>query len=347
MFLLISMILAGGNVTFTPVRTLENPPEDQDLFLQNVLHMEIDTKGRILASDYPSARVYYWEADGSYAGYFGNQGQGPGEFSFAGSFGPPMGQIYAVEDRIYIYDSRPRTLSIFDVDYRFIRTITLEKLGGKINTFHVLEKNRFLFYDSYFCEDEACRRLLVYDGEGNLAETWRTVPDKTWARNASTERTDLFIFAPTLAVDFNRRRGEVAVAHTDSPVLEILDVGGKQKRSVKLEIPAQSVQQEDIDEFHEQDWMKGPESPKAIFPDEKSYFDWILSIAEGYLVYHLSPVEQIAEGYLVGYDGAVKGRFSLPCGEGGGMWSTRGRLFSATIDSAGDFALTEMKVTVD
>ncbi|MDJ0836094.1 MAG: hypothetical protein QNK37_06220 [Acidobacteriota bacterium] len=338
------LVLMTGKVTLEPIKTLAEVPEELDLYLQNVLYIEIDQSGRYLASDFPTAKVHYWEKDGSYAGSFGAKGEGPGEFSFAASLGPPMGHIYAVGDFIYIYDGGSRKVSIFDKQYQFVRRITFEKLGGKINTFHVPRPNRFLFYDSYFCGEAACRRVLLYDDKGKLLKTWRESPDKTWSRDEANNRTNLYIWEPTLAVDFSHERGEAVIGHGSKPLLDVFDRDGNLKRTLTLPIAKPLVQPEDIDEFNEQEWMKGNKYVKAIFPDEMAYFEYVLTIKEGYLVYHLSPLYGKARGYLLDFDGKMKGRFQLLCGEGGGLFSSRGKLLAALVDEEGDFHLHELKV---
>lgn len=338
------LLLLVDPVEFKPVLTLADVPAEQELYLQNVLHIEIDDKGRFYASDFPSARVFYWNPDGSYAGYFGSKGEGPGEYSFAASLGPPMGYVNVLDDKIYIYDGGSRMVSVLDRSFKFIKRVTFEGLGGKINNFHVLEEDRFLFYDSYFCEKKACRRLLVYDDKGTLLQTWMESPDLTWAADESNGRVNLYIWEPIPVVDFSRSRNQAVVAHSSRPLIELWSPAGEKKRSLTLDIPRKAVTRDDIDEYNDQDWVKGNESVKIIFPDEKDYFDQVLTTNAGYLVYHMSPLYGIADGYLVDWNGKVQGRFTLPCGEGGTLYAPRGRIMAAIVDEEGEFILRELTI---
>jgi len=340
---LLTLVLMAGDVTFEPTLTLENPPEEKDLYLQSVLHIEIDDKGRFYASDFPSARIFYWKPDGSFEGTFGRKGEGPGEFNFGASLGPPMGYINVLEDKIYIYDGASRTVTVLDRAFEFVDRITFDGLGGKINNFHVLGPGRFLFYDSYFCEEKACRRALIYNEKGQLTATWRETPDDTWSLNQNNGKVYLYIWQPTLATDFSRLRGEAVIAHSSEPSLDIFSPKGEKLRTVTMDIPKKSVTQDDIDEYNAQTWLRDNDQVKPVFPDEKSYFDQILTLKDGYLVYHASPLYGIAEGYLVDWNGKALGRFRLACGEGGGLFAPRGRLMAAIVDDAGDFQLRELK----
>lgn len=333
-----------GPVKFEPIRTLAPPPEDQDLFLQNILHVEVDKDGAYFATDFPSARIYHWDAEGRYAGFFGGKGQGPGEFVFAAALGPPMGYINRVDGGFFIYDGASRTLSLLDDQRRFIRRITFEKLGGKINGFHALSNKRFLFYDSYFCDEKPCRRILEYDDRGTLIKSWHDSPDKTWEHNRNTNKVKLFIWEPIPVMHFSRQRNEVVLAHSSEPILQIYDGAGTLKRKLTLDIPRPEVTKEDIAEYNAQPWLKDAPHVVPVFPDQKSYFNRVLTVKEGYLVYHLSPFYGLAKGFLVDFEGKLKGRFSWACGEGGGLFAPKGRLLSARIDDAGDLTIQELRL---
>ncbi|CAM2070008.1 hypothetical protein SCOR_31830 [Sulfidibacter corallicola] len=344
LFLWMMLFTGPSKITFTPIKTLAPLPEDQDIYLQNVIHVEVDETGRYYVSDFPSARIYMWNPDGSYAGFFGGKGEGPGEFVFAAALGPPMGHVYQTGERTYVYDGANRAVSVFDAERRFVARVTLQGLGGKINAFHVLERDRFLFYDSYFCEEKACRRILEYDGKGNLTKTWSTSPDNTWQHVKATGKVKLFIWEPIPVVDFSRKRGEVVLAHSQAPMLTVYDRKGREKRKVTLDIPRKQVTREDIAEYNAQPWLKDANHVVPVFPDQKDYFDRILTLDQGYLLYHLSPFYGRANGYLVDFDGKLMGRFELACGEGGGLFAPYGRLMAALIDEEGDISVHEMKV---
>ncbi|CAM2005394.1 hypothetical protein [Acanthopleuribacter pedis] len=344
MLCLLFGLLALGPVTLEPVRTLTPPPEDQDLFLQNILHVEIDDDGIFYATDFPSARIYRWRPDGGFDGFFGGKGQGPGEFGFAAALGPPLGYINRVDGNFYIYDGASRTLSILNKQHEFVRRVTFEKLGGKINGFHALSSKRFLFYDSYFCDEKPCRRILEYNDQGKLIKSWHDSPDKTWEHNRNTNKVKLFIWEPIPVLHFSRQRGEVVLAHSSRPVLEVYDSQGTLKRTLTLEIPRPEVTKDDIAEYNAQPWLKDAPQVVPVFPDQKNYFNRVLTVKEGYLVYHLSPFHGIAKGYLVDFDGKLKGRFTWECGEGGGLFAPRGRLMSARIDDEGDLAIQELRL---
>lgn len=344
MLLITACLLALGPLKFETVRTLTPPPEDQDLFLQNILHVEIDDQGAYYASDFPSARVFTWRADGSYAGFFGGKGQGPGEFTFAAALGPPMGYINRIGDQIFVYDGASRTMSILDAEHTFVRRVTFEKLGGKINGFFALSPQRFLFYDSYFCDEKPCRRILEYDDQGKLLKTWDDWPDTTWHHDRNTNKVKLFIWAPIPVLDYSRARDEVVVAHSSKPVLQVYDRAGTLKRTLTLDIPRPQVAKADIDEYNAQPWLKDAPQVVPVFPDQKDYFNQVLTLDRGYLVYDWSPFYGIAKGYLVDFTGKLQGRFTLPCGQGGGLFAPRGRLLCVRIDDEGDLSLQELKI---
>lgn len=344
MLFVTACLLALGPLKFETVRTLAPPPEAQDLFLQNILHVEIDEQGTYFASDFPSARLFHWRADGTFAGFFGGKGQGPGEFTFAAALGPPMGFINRIGEHCFVYDGATRTLSVLDGQRAFVRQVTFEKLGGKINGFFALDKQHFLFYDSYFCDDKPCRRILEYDDQGKLLKTWADWPDTTWQHNRNTNKVKLFIWEPIPVLDYSRQRDEVVLAHSSKPVLQVYGRAGTLKRTLTLDIPRPQVTKDDIDEYNAQPWLKDAPRVVPVFPDQKSYFNRVLTLDQGYLVYDWSPFYGIAKGYLVDFDGKLEGRFTLPCGQGGGLFAPRGRLMSVRVDDEGDLSLQELKI---
>lgn len=340
------LLLCVGPIQFETVKTYENLPEDEDLFLSNVLYMEEAPDGRLYASDFPSAKVHYWNADGTYAGSFGRKGEGPGEFVFGAALGPPMGYIYALGDQLFIYDGASRTINIFNNEHQFIKRIQFDKLGGKINNVHVLAPDSYLLYDSYFCDDKACRRILNYNDQGKLVATWRTTDDDTWAMNDSNGKVKLFIWQPTFASDFSRERNEFVLCHTSEPKLEVFDPAGKKLRDVSLQIPRKVVSKEDQAEFMQQRWVQGNQTLEIIFPEEKNYFESILTLPQGYLVYHKSAIEGTIDGYLVDFKGKILGRFKRAIGQSGGLFASRGKLYGAIIDDDGDFSLQQLQLTL-
>jgi hypothetical protein len=340
------LLLMVGPIEFETVRTMAPLPEEDDLFLANVLYIEEGEDGRIYASDFPSAKIHYWQADGTYLGHFGQKGEGPGEFVFGAALGPPMGYIYALDQKLFIYDGSSRTINIFTKDHEFIKRVQFDKLGGKINNVHVLGSDRFMLYDSYFCNDKACRRILQYNDKGNLIDTWATSDDNTWKMNDSNGKVKLFIWEPTFATDFSRERGELVIAHTKDPILDVYNVEGKKLRSVTLEIPKKIVTAEDKAEFMQQRWVQGNNTIEIIFPEEKNYFEYVLTLPQGYLVYHKSAIEGIIDGFLVDFNGKVLGRFKRAIGQSGGLFASRGKLFGALIDDEGDFSLQELKLNM-
>ena len=342
MWQLLALMIHATTVNLKPILNLEPIPTEKEQYLQFTLHVEIDFSGNFYIPDYPSGKIFFWDQTGKFQGSFGQKGEGPGEFTFAASLGGPRGYIYFVEDRIYVYDGGNRTLSEFDENRRFIQRIILQGLGGMINNCQVPAKNRFVFYDSYFCEDTACRRIDIYNGKGIVSKEIIHDPDKTWSRDEAHNRVNLYIFEPTLAMDYSSLRKELAYAQTSQPYLNIMDDQGTLKRKIKLEIPKVMVQREDIDEFHAQDWMKGNAGIKAIFPTEKAYFDRILTLKEGYLVFHMSPLYRKTRGYLLDFEGKMQGKFSIDCGEGGGLYDPRDRLIAVVVDDQGDFQIQEM-----
>lgn len=342
---LLLLFMMVGPIEFETVRSFAPLPEEADLFLSNVLYMEETANGRVYVSDFPSAKVHYWKADGTYDGNFGRKGKGPGEFIFGAALGPPMGYIYGLNDQLFIYDGASRTINIFNADHTFVKRVQFDRLGGKINNVHVLKPDRYLLYDSYFCNEKACRRLIHYNDQGTLLDTWRTADDDTWAMNDSNGKVKLFIWQPTFATDFSRERGELVVAHTDTPDLDVYNLEGEKLRTVKLAIPRKLVSEEDKAEFKQQRWVQGNDTLEILFPEEKNYFEFILTLPQGYLVYHKSAIEGTIDGFLVDFNGAIKGRFNRAIGQSGGLFASRGKLFGALIDEDGDFALQELKLT--
>lgn len=339
----------AGNLPVGVVRTYGALPEDADLFLQRPGDVSIDDRGRLHVLDLVAKTVMVWDADGQFLRTYGKPGQGPGELQIQGNSGGPQGYVHAESDTFYVYDGGARRLNLFNPDFSFRASVNLQIEGGRVEAFWPLGDTRYLIFNSSYFSDTPFQRAALFKGD-TLEKELLKVKDQTWhyVTSGGSRRVEIYAYAPQLRMSVDHAAGRLVLGHSEKPAFTVFDFEGKELKTVTMKLLRQDVTPELKEEFDETPLIKNSDFFTAAYPDQRSFYEGLL-VLEGdrYLVYLNSPLYHHLEGYLVDGSGTALGRFTYELGEGGALYASRGRLFAATTDEDGEYALLELRVGGD
>jgi hypothetical protein len=344
------MLAAADAATMTPVLKLQAVPEETDDFLQNPADVCFSADGKVFVLDTTAKRVFVWDGDGRFLEVFGSEGNAPGEFVFSGRRGRGRGTgfIGSLGADLYVFDGAKQEINIFDAaDHSFKKAIPYRMNRGRAMGFAALSADIFLVYRRSLREEGLMASAALYDAEkkqlATLAEA--EITDFKITGERGSRKFHRVAFAPATVVHHNAVTGMIVVGHGDSPSFTLYDKNGKSEGKVTVKLPRLEVTKEDIAEYNSQEGVQNNRRLTVSFPDYKAYYDQILAVGrDGFLVFHLSPLNRLAEGWLIDRKGEIQGRFSYACGENGGLFGDRGRLLAVRTDEYGDYTMEELIV---
>jgi hypothetical protein len=126
--------------------------------------------GRIVIAHYGSQELLFYDANGAHLLTVGGRGGGPGEFQ-------AMRWHQIMGDSIIVADRRPPTLSFFDFDGQFVRSVRFD-----VNPAGVFADGTLLASRTNFLEDpkdgmvRPASTLLRYSNDGEAVDTIGSVP---------------------------------------------------------------------------------------------------------------------------------------------------------------------------
>lgn len=351
-FLLLSTHVSWANVaSLEPIVTLDSLPEDGDLFLQAPRQVAVDEQGRFFVLDVESYAVFVWDKKGQYVQHFGKQGSGPGEFVFNGRRGGARGFMTIQKDKVYIYDPAKRQILTFSTkDYSFQGEVPFQMARSRPEFCQVLSDDKVLVSYRRFSEEGMTRNIGLFDKTGkeiSSLQTWADESFKVKPGNSGRRRSfTITAFGPTLVAGYDSKRNQIMIGNSETPQFTVFDAKGKKLKNIDFKLPQRPVSDEDKEEFNEQEFVKNSRGRISTeFPDNKAYYDQILALDDGYLVFNRSPYYRTMQGVWLDLEGKVKARFSLSCGENGDLVTGSGRLFGIMTDDEGEFSLQELRIT--
>ena len=345
--ILVSALMLDGEMVISRGKPFDPVPESHDRFLQTPVGVEFDTKGRMYVLDTRSRAIFVWNADGSFHTSFGKQGDGPGEFQFVGERSIARGFVSVLSDRIYVYDGARRTLSEFDMDFKFINSSPFTGHGGWPTYFAVTHNRNILLWQMNNEKEVPSQALTLYNMDREVVRTFYSAPQNYFRKTGITEdsKTLVFPYKPKITMFYDSHGDRIFVGQTDQSSFDIFDNNGRKLRTVKFKSRTVEVSEEDKDEYLKSAfWLKQkPEQYIIRWPDERPGHEVILSIpGDRFLLYETSPFTNVVRGICIDNDGKTLGRFSFTCGENGSWWSANNRLLAIQTDESGDFVLQEL-----
>ncbi len=341
------MLLAyEGPVAFDKVTGLAPVKSDSEFFMEDPLSFDFDDAGNYYVLDGGAKVIFTWDKQGRYKGTIGKPGQGPGEFVFSGR-GPASGYVNAVGDTLYVMDSPKHEIMTFKGG-KFVKALPIRLSRGGISSFAVIGPNKFLVQWRRMGDDKMMNEVVYLDGEGKTLETMMSQVDDSFqmgARGGSGGRPNFKIkaFNPGLVTSYNRATGQLLFGQSNEPLFTVQEKGG-QKRVVKVPLVREEVTKADQEEFNQR-FQNGNFKPQVEFPSQKPFYTHLISLGEkGFLVYHQSPYNREIKGVHLDKTGKAMGRFSMKCGQTGGLLASRGRVLRVSLDEDDDLRLEELKV---
>ena len=334
-----------NNQPFESVLRLQ-PIDDDEWFVQGPGDILVDDQNRIHVVDLTAKTIFVWDKNGQYLQNYGRPGQGPGEFTFNSQFGGPQGYLSQVDGKFYIYDGGARNVSVFGEDLKYTSSSSFQIEAGRAEQFRIIEKDLYLiFFSSYFAE-VPYRKIATYKDPATQLVEFQKAKDNTWhsSGDGNNRQVVLHAYTDALSMTYNQANGEVIVGDSSKPSFSVYDVKGSLVRSVRVALSQRELTQADKDEWNDMRWFRGQSFFKVSFPETKAFYDQVLPVGDkGYLVFLRSPNEARCEGIMVNKEGKTLDKFTLVCGNGGGLFGSRGRIFAVTTNDDGDYSINELR----
>lgn len=142
-----------------------NENDENSTFYQG-LSIAIDKDENIFVLDGGNSWVQKFDKNGYYLMTIGSKGQGPGEFQYLnGAF---------IDSKNNLYVSQGRSISVFDKDGIFVRSIPL---GTSIYSFQITDEGNIIATTSTIIPVKTSEDLVFFDPTGKKLKTLATFPN--------------------------------------------------------------------------------------------------------------------------------------------------------------------------
>lgn len=342
--LILTYLLMAGGVKFDTVASLQAVPDTGDFFMEEPLSYDFDNMGNYYLLDGGAKVIFSWDKQGRYLGTIGKPGPGPGEFVLSGH-GPATGYINVIGEKLYAMDPRKNEIMIFGEDGVFERAISLRMSRGRLLDFAVTDEGNFLLHQRSRKEDKFYREITQWSPAGEKTKTYHSQADDSFnmSRTAGHRSIHLKAYNPVLVSQFNRANNELLVGDSGTASFAVISKDGG-SRTLRIASIREEVSKADKEEY-----QAGLQTrrfrPTVTYPEKKPYYTHLVSLGkQGFLVYQQSVFYRNIEGVHLDEKGVSKGRFSMMCGEQGGLMASRNRLLCISLNEDDDFELKEIQI---
>ena len=254
-------IVTSDPATFTAACTLGEAPifrvgddeSDDKQWFSSVRGVGRLSDGSVAVADRTSAEVRIFAPDGRHLRSMGRHGEGPGEFQ------DPFVLWVLPGDTIWVGDYRPWRYVVFTAEGEWVRNVTLDPIypnpargggvldnGVSVNALERLPRARdFRTPDTMVAE--------VHDRDGQRVGVLSRFPTRRLGRAPDTEAYNYYIgvlFDPIAMVDARQRT--IALAHTATPEVRLLDEAFNLRSIVRWHVPDQAVTSGDVRVWREE-----------------------------------------------------------------------------------------------
>lgn len=327
------------------LKTLEEPPEDAEHFLQAPASFDMDSDGSYYLVDWTARVLFKWDKDGKFDRIIGAPGGGPGEFGFMGA-GGPQGYLGIVDDVLYIYDGGRRAVQVFDKNGTFQKSDGLQVQLGRTNAFYMAAGDSWIIDHSSFMKEIPALTVSLVDAKTQKESVIVERQDTSFERKSEGGRVNQVVikgYSERLVTAFNKASNQLIVGYNGEASFTVYDQAGKVLKKVPVKRPRRDVEKEDKDEFNEQGWIKNNTFFSTAFPEQMPYYNSILPYGKNqYLVFEISPYYRRVAGMLINDKGDILGKFRFKCGENGGLLGAKGKVMRIRTDEEGYFSLEEL-----
>jgi hypothetical protein len=238
-------------VTDTPLVSIGGGDADSTAIFARVQNVTRLSDGRIVATDYGTRQIRFYDANGRFQKAVGRLGEGPGEFDWLGR------ALRTDGDSLILWDPYNARLSVFDSGGRFVRSVPLQSGQG------------VSFPDPFGRASDGALIGRIGDRSNTIgairgpAYFVRYGPDlapvDTFARTVSAERfidpcgQGMCGYDPPFAksTSFAFQRDRLHVGTSDSYEVSVIGLDGRKIRSIRLAKAGRPVTGADIDRFRE------------------------------------------------------------------------------------------------
>jgi len=254
-------IVTSDPATFTAACTLSEVPifrvgddeSDDKQWFSRVRGVGRLADGSVAVADRTSAEVRIFAPDGRHLRSMGRHGEGPGEFQ------DPFVLWVLPGDTIWVGDYRPYRFVVFTAEGKWVRNVTLDPIypnpsrgggvldnGASVNSIDRSSRGRdFKKPDTLVVE--------VHDRDGNRVGVLSRLPTRRLGPAPDTEAYNYYIgvlFDPLAVVDARERT--IALAHTATPEVRLLDEAFNLRSVVRWHVPDQEVTSGDVRAWREE-----------------------------------------------------------------------------------------------
>ena len=299
-------IVTSDPATLTAMCTLSEVPifrvgddeSDDEQWFSNVRGVGRLSDGSVAVADRTSAEVRIYAPDGRHLRSMGRHGEGPGEFQ------DPFVLWVLPGDTIWVGDYSPYRYVIFTAEGEWVRNVTLDPVypnpsrGGGVldNGVSVNSVNRASRRRNF--RDADTLIVEVHDRDGNRVGVLSQSPTRRMGPAPDTEAYNYYIgvlFDPLAEVDARERT--IALAHTATPEVRLLDDAFNLRSIVRWHVPDQEVTSGDVRAWREE-YVRRRTTGTSVWSDE---FDGPMISPER----PVAEVMPVISSVLVGRDGRL------------------------------------------
>ena len=314
-------------------------PEKNELFLQRPASLALDPTDNLYVLDIEARMVFIWDRNGQFTGVLGQGGEGPGEFSFS-DWNYYQAHISCSNDAIYIFDGARKRVHIFNSDRRYLKSVSLPLLKGRARYFGMTRDGHALLVgQEYLNRTYPSIKAVLYDSDWAPVKELAGNADKSF-ETAEDGRITIHVFEPRLVTYCDPTSDEIILGYGDQNWFDLLDAKGNRKKRVFFQIPRRRVEKEDIEEYKRSSFLKQQSHYLLSFREWWPYYTKVLPYGKrGFLIVNISSVDKNISGILIDREGNTLDRIQLTCGENGGLFGSRGKIFTVKTDKSDDFVV--------
>ena len=244
---------AACTLSEVPIFRVGDDESDDKQWFSSVRGVGRLSDGSVAVADRTSAEVRIFAPDGRHLRSMGRHGEGPGEFQ------DPFVLWVLPGDTIWVGDYRPYRFVVFTAEGEWVRNVTLDPIypnpsrgggvldnGASVNSIERRPRGRdFTKPDTTVVE--------VHDRNGNRVGVLSRLPTRRLGRAQDTEAYNYYIgvlFDPVARVDARERT--IALAHTATPEVRLLDEAFNLRSIVRWRVPDQEVTSADVSIWREE-----------------------------------------------------------------------------------------------
>ena len=259
---------AACTLSEAPIFRVGDDEGDEKQWFSSVRGVGRLSDGSVAVADRTSAEVRIFAPDGSHLRSMGRHGEGPGEFQ------DPFVLWVLPGDTIWVGDYRPYRYVVFTAEGEWVRNVALDPIypnpsrgggvldnGVSVNSIERRPRSRdFTEPDTVVAE--------VHDRDGKRVGVLSRLPTRRLGRAADTEAYNYYIgvlFDPVVRVDARERT--IALAHTATPEVRLLDEAFTLRSIVRWHVPDQQVTAGDVRVWREE-YVRRRTSGRNIWDDD-------------------------------------------------------------------------------